>query len=164
QDEEHADEEDACRFQWEDERTLVSDLLEDNDFEESVEHSHDKLVESMQTHFSEQGYKIIDEIAKTLVPAVDKVKKCHRFHEEVIDVIYGQGILTFDSASKAVEMAALKEDETLRNSYSLIRRDIERLLGELEQIYAAREQRWKEFKLEFDTIGALFSVISVAFS
>ncbi|KAF9030821.1 hypothetical protein BDZ89DRAFT_1064381 [Hymenopellis radicata] len=149
------DENDGDRsfFPWEDERTLVADLLhQDAEEDESDDEKLVQLVDSIQTSFSKYSKALLGDVADTLVPAVNHVKQAHHILNERVDRDYGIGILDFNEACVKMERLTISEYEEVHNAYEASKKRIADLREDLKNAYSRREQLWEDFEKKFDTI------------
>ncbi|KAF8921019.1 hypothetical protein CPB85DRAFT_1268969 [Mucidula mucida] len=155
EDEDEHDENDADRsfFPWEDERTLIADLLhEDAEEDESDDEKLVQLVDSIQTSFSQHSKALLGDVADTLVPAVNHVRQAHHILNERVDRDYGAGILDFNEACVKMERLTIAEYEEVHNTYEASKKRIADLRRDLKDAYSRREQLWEDFEKNFDTI------------
>ncbi|KAF5389903.1 hypothetical protein D9757_003590 [Collybiopsis confluens] len=141
-------------FLWEDEKTLVSDLLHNGDDQESEDTVKlASLAESLQTPFSHQSKELLDEIADTLVPAVNTVKRGHQILNEKVDETFALGILEFDEACKTLETATISSHNEIKKSYHASQARVRDLLKQLEEAYARRNRLCADFEKALDEIA-----------
>ncbi|KAF7440603.1 hypothetical protein PC9H_000949 [Pleurotus ostreatus] len=151
QDEESSESEDEL-FQWEEEETLVNALINDGAPVHLENQSLMTLVDSLQTSFAAQGTKVLHGLAQNLVPAAKRVKEVHRALEQGIDLMYAQGLLTFDNACQSAEAAATQQEGQLLRSYSEAQTNLQSLFDELEGLYAQRKELWKTLEDNMERI------------
>ncbi|KAF5373716.1 hypothetical protein D9758_000742 [Tetrapyrgos nigripes] len=146
-------------FPWEDEKTLISDLM--NDYEdESEDEQLTSLADSIQGSFAMHHKELTEDAADTFVPAANRVKHVHQVLKDKIDFTYGTGVLEFDDACKNQEAATINEFDELRNAYRDTRLRIKDLFKELQEAYARRDQLWVDLDKALDedvnpTLGTL---------
>ncbi|KAF8965316.1 hypothetical protein BDZ97DRAFT_1659260, partial [Flammula alnicola] len=147
---------DDSAFYWEEEATLLSELMDDG-LQETEDDELDKLVESLQVPFTEQGTHIKKQIAQTLVGTHKHVKNLYKLLDDNVDAYYGRGIHLFKMASTGIEATLYAEQADLRETYQATQRTIETLLEELKEEYAFRDKLWVTLKASIDEIGIFLS-------
>lgn len=75
------------------------------------------LIESLQTPFSQQSKELLGDVADTLVPAVNSVKRAYHALNEESDVTYGSGLLLIDEACKKVEAVTIRQQDAVTDEY-----------------------------------------------
>ncbi|EDR14783.1 uncharacterized protein LACBIDRAFT_305852 [Laccaria bicolor S238N-H82] len=151
--EQEAFDSDDSFFIWNEEKTLFSDLMGDNEREPDDEELA-ALAESLQVPFQEEGKILKKEIADTFVPAVNHVKELYKVLEERVDTTFGQGIVLFNRACKQIEDDAIREQRQLEDAYRGNQKRVEDLFNQLEQEYAYRDQLWVNIEKVIDEIGS----------
>uniref|UniRef100_D8PSU3 Uncharacterized protein n=1 Tax=Schizophyllum commune (strain H4-8 / FGSC 9210) TaxID=578458 RepID=D8PSU3_SCHCM len=129
-------------FQWEDEKTLVSDLMHHSTARHDPNDArYAETLEQLHQLFRDQDYALVDDMAKALFPAVDTVKRCHAHAKEEIDETFARGMTEFNDACKSVEAVTVEDLKLLPS-----------LFEQLDAAYAKRKQLWKDFKQDFNVI------------
>ena len=82
----------------------------------SHDHKVDSLTHSLQTSFDLEGVELKREIAKTLVPTVNRVKALYQVLDEKVDAAFGKGVLTFNNGCKEAEAMAIKEQDEAKHT------------------------------------------------
>ncbi|TRM62551.1 hypothetical protein BD626DRAFT_569703 [Schizophyllum amplum] len=140
-------------FQWEDEKTLVSDLMHHATAHEAPEDArHSEILEQLHKLFRDQDYALVDDMAKALVPAVDKVKRCHAHAKDEIDATFARGLLAFNDACRALDAVAIEDNRLLQKAHDEIKANMASLFDQLDAAYARRDELWKDFKKDFNSI------------
>ncbi|KAL1743462.1 hypothetical protein HDZ31DRAFT_65001 [Schizophyllum fasciatum] len=148
-----SDDDNPRLFQWEDEKTLVSDLMHNSAARhDPTDARHAEILEQLHKLFRDQDYALVDDMAKTLVPAVDTVKQCHAHAKEEIDDTFARGMSEFNEACKTLEAVTVEDLTLLRQSYKETKTNMASLFDELDAAYAKRKQLWKDFKKDLSTI------------
>ncbi|KAJ3826440.1 hypothetical protein F5880DRAFT_1544763 [Lentinula raphanica] len=146
------DEEDRPTFTWEDEKTLVSDLLHTGNEQDSEYVKINSLADSIQAAFSVQSQDLLDDIADTLVPAVNCVKHGHQVLNNQVDDSFAVGILEFDEACKKLEAITITSHNELKKAYRVSQARNQEMLKQLEEAYARRDKLWADFEAALDEI------------
>ncbi|KDR73594.1 hypothetical protein GALMADRAFT_251334 [Galerina marginata CBS 339.88] len=128
-------------FHWDEEATLLSDLMEDGPTQNEDQHL-DALVDSLQASFTDQGKLMKKEIAETLVPTHNHVKTVFQRLDKQVDTFYGQGISLFNTACKDIENTMYAQQVDFNEMHEKALAKIDKLLGELEAEYAQRDGLW----------------------
>lgn len=127
-------EEERPTFTWENEKTLVSDLLHDGypywsllqrflfTCCVSYEQEHEdvklsSLADSIQAAFSVHSKELLDDVADTLVPAVNLVKHGHQVLNDQVDDSFALGVFEFDEACKKLEAVTISSHNELKKAY-----------------------------------------------
>ncbi|KAG6820847.1 hypothetical protein H0H93_010674 [Arthromyces matolae] len=157
-DDEQDSDNDAKLFVWDEERTLLSDLL-DASANESEDPEYDDLINKLQPAFDEQGRELKKEIAETLVPTVNRVKGLFGQIESKVDVSFGKGIIMFNNACKDAELLAMKDEDELKDAKAHSQRTIQGLLVQLKEAYANRSRLWTDFEKAIQETGSRFRLL-----
>ncbi|KAJ3712269.1 hypothetical protein C8R42DRAFT_559301, partial [Lentinula raphanica] len=144
------DAEDRPTFTWEDEKTLVSDLLHIGNEQDSEYVKINSLADSIQAAFSVQSQDLLDDIADTLVPAVNCVKHGHQVLNNQVDHSFAVGILEFDEACKKLEAITITSHNELKKAYRVSQARNQEMLKQLEEAYARRDKLWADFEAALD--------------
>ncbi|KIK59555.1 hypothetical protein GYMLUDRAFT_44513 [Collybiopsis luxurians FD-317 M1] len=154
QDFEQEEETERPTFMWEDEKTLVSDLLHD-DADQQSKHNIKliSLVDSLQTSFTHHSKDLLDDIADTLVPAVNTVKRAHQILHHQVDDGYALGILEFDEGCKKLEAVTISGHNEIKKAYVASQAKMQNLLKQLEQAHARRDQLCMDFEKALDQLA-----------
>ncbi|KAI5899554.1 uncharacterized protein SCHCODRAFT_02605466 [Schizophyllum commune H4-8] len=140
-------------FQWEDEKTLVSDLMHHSTARHDPNDArYAETLEQLHQLFRDQDYALVDDMAKALFPAVDTVKRCHAHAKEEIDETFARGMTEFNDACKSVEAVTVEDLKLLRKSHDETKARLASLFEQLDAAYAKRKQLWKDFKQDFNVI------------
>lgn len=83
----------------------------------SVDDRIENLANSLQTSFDLEGRQVKKEIAKTLVPTVNRVKALYSVLDDKVDISFGKGLLIFNKACKDTEAMAIKEQDELKHAF-----------------------------------------------
>ncbi|EEB92671.1 hypothetical protein MPER_08786, partial [Moniliophthora perniciosa FA553] len=150
QDDADEDEPERLLFCWEDEKTLVSDMMHDGTPEESEREQLSLLAESIQVVFSRSSKDLIDDIADTLVPAVNRVKLAHQVLDTKMDSYTEKGIQDFDEGCRKMEAVTLADSENISDAYCQAQERIKNLFKQLKEAYARRDRLWVDFELALD--------------
>ncbi|KAJ3880691.1 hypothetical protein F5051DRAFT_450575 [Lentinula edodes] len=185
------DEEERPTFTWENEKTLVSDLLHDGypywsllriflfTCFVSYEQEHEdvklsSLADSIQAAFSVHSKELLDDVADTLVPAVNLVKHGHQILNDQVDDSFALGVLEFDEACKKLEAVTISSHNELKKAYRTsqvvlrqwmyayiflqlfdlvdIQARVQDLLKQLEEACTRRDRLWVDFEAALDDI------------
>ncbi|KAJ3810848.1 hypothetical protein F5876DRAFT_65286 [Lentinula aff. lateritia] len=154
------DEEERPTFTWENEKTLVSDLLHDGYEQEHVDVKLSSLADSIQAAFSVHSKELLDDVADTLVPAVNLVKHGHQVLNDQLDDSFALGVLEFDEACKKLEAVTISSHNELKKAYRTsqsfdlvdIQTRIQDLLKQLEEACTRRDRLWVDFEAALDDI------------
>ncbi|KAF9077106.1 hypothetical protein BDP27DRAFT_597305 [Rhodocollybia butyracea] len=133
-------------FTWEDEETLVSDLLHNNHEQQSEDGKLISLADSIQSAFAVHSKELLDDVADTLVPAANRVKHAYQILNDQIDESYALGLLEFDEASKKIESVALTSQNEVKKAYNASQARIRDLFKQLDEAYARRDKLWVDFE------------------
>ncbi|KAL0063756.1 hypothetical protein AAF712_009313 [Marasmius tenuissimus] len=143
-------------FHWEDEKTLVSDMIHDGTTEQSEDSKLSTLTESIQDSLSIHSKELIDDIADTLVPAVKRVKQAHGVLNEE-DVNFAEGLREYDQGCRQMEdITSLENDQvlhptTIRMMFPPLNQTrIKELFKRLHEAYMRREQLWSDLQTALD--------------
>ncbi|KAH9483898.1 hypothetical protein JR316_0003376 [Psilocybe cubensis] len=128
-------------FHWDEEATLLSELMETGP-EQNGDEYLDAMVETLQAPFTDQGKRLKKEIAQTLVPTHNRVKAVIQVLEKNVDVTYGQGLALFNAACKDIEKSMYAQHIHMKEVYEEITGNIERAYKELEREYHERDELW----------------------
>ncbi|KAF8809082.1 hypothetical protein BYT27DRAFT_7188164 [Phlegmacium glaucopus] len=139
-------------FEWEEEATLLSDLMEEEP-PQTADQRYDALVESLQDPFLNESKRLKKEIAGTLVPAANRVKVAYQRLDQHVDTAYGQGIVQFNKACTEIEETMSTEQTKFRKAYQSTQAKIDILFERLKKEYAVRDQLWVDVKKAIDEIG-----------
>ncbi|KAL0946765.1 hypothetical protein HGRIS_012940 [Hohenbuehelia grisea] len=142
--EEDSDDDNGELFPWEEEETLVHAMLSDGPCHEADRDKMVALAESLQAPFDNHAHILKQDIAKTLVPTVKRVKQAHRTVAEKIDQEFGQGLVLFDDACQKMEAMTMREEDELKTIYLSCRTKLQELFDELGDAYERRSQLWVE--------------------
>ncbi|KAJ3989171.1 hypothetical protein F5890DRAFT_1431895 [Lentinula detonsa] len=149
---EEVDEEERPTFTWEDEKTLVSDLLH-NGYEQDSEYLKlNSLADSIQAAFSVHSEELLDDVADTLVPAVNRVKHGHQVLNDQVDDSFALGVLEFDEACKKLETISIASHNELKKAYRASQARIQDMLKQLEEACARRDRLWVDYEAALDEI------------
>ncbi|ESK88035.1 hypothetical protein Moror_10776 [Moniliophthora roreri MCA 2997] len=141
------DEPERLLFRWEDEKTLVSDMMHDGTPEDSEREQLSSLAESIQVVFSCSSKALIDDIADTLVPAVNRVKLAHQVLNTEMDSYTKRGIQDFDEGCRKMETVTLADTDNISDAYCQAQERIKNLFKQLREAYVRRDQLWVDFDL-----------------
>ncbi|KAL0577876.1 hypothetical protein V5O48_004112 [Marasmius crinis-equi] len=133
-------------FPWEDEKTLVSDLMHDGTVDQSEDSKLSSLVESIKDSFSLYSKELIDDIADTLVPVVNHVKHAHGVLNGEMDVSFAEGLQDFDRGCRAMEENTTMENDRVKEVYHESQTRIKELFKRLHATYQRRDQLWKDLE------------------
>ncbi|THU82894.1 hypothetical protein K435DRAFT_690636, partial [Dendrothele bispora CBS 962.96] len=155
EDEEHA----GPAFPWEDEKTLVSDLMDEyddgGDDEQYSDEQLTSLADSIEDSLMLHSKELSEDAAETLVPAVNRVKQAHQALKVNADYTFGAGVLEFDEACKTMEAVTLNEFDELKELYRDTRLRIVDLFKELQEAYTRRDQLWLDLDKALDEAGMM---------
>ncbi|KAF8831087.1 hypothetical protein HHX47_DHR1000282 [Lentinula edodes] len=168
------DEEERPTFTWENEKTLVSDLLHDGHEQEHEDVKLSSLADSIQAAFSVHSKELLDDVADTLVPAVNLVKHGHQVLNDQVDDSFALGVLEFDEACKKLEAVTISSHNELKKAYRTsqvvlrqwiyayiflqlfdlvdIQARVQDLLKQLEEACTRRDRLWVDFEAALDDI------------
>lgn len=110
----------------------------EEDKDQRVEH----LANSLQKSFDICGRELKKEIAETLVPTVNHVKALYRVLDEKVDLSFGKGVITFNTACKEAEAMAIKEQDDLAHAYATTQ-VVQRLAWHLMLIISSSREKLK---------------------
>ncbi|KAJ4487697.1 hypothetical protein J3R30DRAFT_3787019 [Lentinula aciculospora] len=144
------DEDERRTFTWEDEKTLVSDLLHNGYEQESEDVKLRSLADSIQAAFSVHSKVLLDDVADTLVPAVNRVKQGHQVLNDQVDDSFALGVLEFDEACKKLETVTITSHNELKKAYRASQARIQDLIKQLEEGCARRDRLWVDFEAALD--------------
>ncbi|KAJ7172244.1 hypothetical protein C8R46DRAFT_1085264 [Mycena filopes] len=135
-------------YSWEDESTLVSSLLHDAPGGDPADPAVKlaALAESLQDPFTRAGTDLLQDIAHTLQPAVQRVMVTHHTLERHVDPAFIGGLLAFDDACKGLETLTIDEERTLQNAFTATETRIKDLFARLEDAYAHRDRLWADLE------------------
>ncbi|KIY73260.1 hypothetical protein CYLTODRAFT_417225 [Cylindrobasidium torrendii FP15055 ss-10] len=143
-------------FPWEDEKTLVVDLLQENPIggRQSVDEDAkvEELIESLQGCFSLHSKDRLTNIAETIVPAVRCVKAAHRSLEENVDPQYAAGFLEFGRTCAKIEEITIKEHTEIYAEFEASRARVAEYRAMLDEACMRREKLWDDFEERINTI------------
>lgn len=144
----------SCLFHWEDEKTLVSDMMNDGQStgEESEDSKLNSLAESIQDSFSLYSKELIDDIADTLVPAVNRVKQAHNVLNREMDGEFAEGLHHFVHGCRAMEDVTTPECDRVREVYCGSQARIKLLFNRLHDTCMRRDQLWKDLEMGLEEI------------
>ncbi|KAJ7709628.1 hypothetical protein B0H17DRAFT_915931 [Mycena rosella] len=134
-------------YSWDDEKTLVSALIHDgceDPADPNVKFA--ALADSLQEPFTRAGNTLLQDMAHTLQPAVQRVTTAHRTLERRVDPAFATGLLAFDDACKALEALVIDEQHVLQQAFSDTESRIKDLFVLLEEAYRHRDQLWKDLE------------------
>ncbi|KAH7873618.1 uncharacterized protein C8R40DRAFT_1253664 [Lentinula edodes] len=146
------DEEERPTFTWENEKTLVSDLLHDGYEQEHEDVKLSSLADSIQAAFSVHSKELLDDVADTLVPAVNLVKHGHQVLNDQVDDSFALGVLEFDEACKKLEAVTISSHNELKKAYRTSQARVQDLLKQLEEACTRRDRLWVDFEAALDDI------------
>ncbi|KAK0196847.1 hypothetical protein F5146DRAFT_1013167 [Armillaria mellea] len=158
----HHDDDDVL-FPWEDEQTLIAELSHDGRVEPDDDENVFKLIDSLKHSFTRHSNILVDDIAQTLVPAVNRVKEAHHVLNTRVDHDFGEGLWGFHGTCKKIELATLKDTDEVQEEYEAAQVRIANIMGKLEDVYARRDKLWIDFEVKFNSLGIalrLFKCIS----
>jgi hypothetical protein len=84
--------------------------------EESEHNKLASLAHSLQVPFSLRSQELKQDLAQTLVPAVNSVKEVHRIIDQTVDKKFFQGMSMFDDACVKMEAMTIRERDELESS------------------------------------------------
>ncbi|KAJ3931207.1 MAG: hypothetical protein NXY57DRAFT_241497 [Lentinula lateritia] len=145
-------EEERPTFTWENEKTLVSDLLHDGYEQEHEDVKLSSLADSIQAAFSVHSKELLDDVADTLVPAVNLVKHGHQVLNDQVDDSFALGVFEFDEACKKLEAVTISSHNELKKAYRTSQVRIQDLLKQLEEACTRRDRLWVDFEAALDDI------------
>ncbi|KAJ3866230.1 hypothetical protein EV359DRAFT_37083, partial [Lentinula novae-zelandiae] len=151
-------EEERPTFTWENEKTLVSDLLHDGYEQEHEDVKLSSLADSIQAAFSVHSKELLDDVADTLVPAVNLVKHGHQVLNDQVDDSFALGVFEFDEACKKLEAVTISSHNELKKAYRTSQARIQDLLKQLEEACTRRDRLWVDFEAALDDIRGYQSV------
>ncbi|KAJ3902854.1 hypothetical protein F5879DRAFT_198670 [Lentinula edodes] len=146
------DEEERPTFTWENEKTLVSDLLHDGYEQEHEDVKLSSLADSIQAAFSVHSKELLDDVADTLVPVVNLVKHGHQVLNDQVDDSFAVGVLEFDEACKKLEAVTISSHNELKKAYRTSQARVQDLLKQLEEACTRRDRLWVDFEAALDDI------------
>ncbi|KAJ4483083.1 hypothetical protein C8J55DRAFT_454035 [Lentinula edodes] len=146
------DEEERPTFTWENEKTLVSDLLHDGYEQEHEDVKLTSLADSIQAAFSVHSKELLDDVADTLVPAVNLVKHGHQVLNDQVDDSFALGVFEFDEACKKLEAVTISSHNELKKAYRTSQARVQDLLKQLEEACTRRDRLWVDFEAALDDI------------
>ncbi|CAK5277328.1 unnamed protein product [Mycena citricolor] len=132
-------------YTWDDEKTLVTALIDDED-----DHVADpdaklsRLADSLREPFARAGTALIQDMAHTLQPAVQRVTSAHRTLTRHVDTAYATGLLAFDDACKLFELATIEDQQALQQAFTATAKRIKGLFERLEEAYRHRDKLWTD--------------------
>ncbi|KAF8163561.1 hypothetical protein B0H34DRAFT_649980 [Crassisporium funariophilum] len=141
-------------FRWDEEATLLSDLMEDAPHQTEDEKLM-LLVEGLQTPFADEGKLLKKQIAETLVPTVNRVKASYKALEDKVDPSYGKGIVLFNQGCKDIDETMYEQQIDLQEAFQKTQGRVTQLFEELKEEYAIRDQLWADLKESIDDIGII---------
>ncbi|KAJ7047082.1 hypothetical protein C8F04DRAFT_1248114 [Mycena alexandri] len=135
-------------YNWEDEPTLVSSLLQDAPGGDPADPNLKltALVDSLQDPFTRAGTALLQDMAHTLQPAVQSVTVAHRALDRRVDHGFATGIIAFDDACKGFEALNIDEERTLQSAFTATETRIKDLFARLEDAYAHRDRLWTDLE------------------
>ncbi|PPQ93271.1 hypothetical protein CVT25_015269 [Psilocybe cyanescens] len=142
---------DDSAFHWEEEATLIFDLMEAGPEQRGDEYL-EALVETLQTPFTEQGKLLKKKIAQTLVPTNNHVKAIIQVLEKSVDATYGQGLSLLNNACKNIEGTMYAQQADFEDVYQTTRCNIEKAYKELEKEYSERDTLWNSLNQAIEGI------------
>ncbi|PCH37760.1 hypothetical protein WOLCODRAFT_135836 [Wolfiporia cocos MD-104 SS10] len=143
-----AREDDEGLMDWDDENTLVA-MLQDSAAEEDEE-DLSALADKLKAPMSAQGAALKKYMAEIIVPTLTRIKEVHAVLEDKVDLAFGTGILTFNEVCKRVEASALRDEDDIKAAYTLTQDNMQRILGQLQDAYARRDDLWKTLQNDVD--------------
>ncbi|KAK7054647.1 hypothetical protein VNI00_003110 [Paramarasmius palmivorus] len=108
------------------------------------------LAESIQDAFSNHSKELLDDIADTLVPAVNRVKHAHEVLNKEIDGTMKKGLEAFEEGCLKMEDATLGDYDKVVEAYCQAQERIKNLFKQLKEAYARRDQLWVDFEAALD--------------
>ncbi|KAK7037950.1 hypothetical protein R3P38DRAFT_2903570 [Favolaschia claudopus] len=135
-------------YAWDDEATLVSDLLRDDSGQDLSDPSAklSALADSLQKPFTHAGTDLLQDIAHTLQPAVQRVTTAHKALARRVDPAFTTGLLAFDDACKGFEALNIDEHRALQQAFTATETKIKDLFAQLEDVYRERQQLWTDLE------------------
>ncbi|KAJ7582982.1 hypothetical protein C8J56DRAFT_792630 [Mycena floridula] len=147
--EEDNEEDSEALFHWQDEKTLVADLMHNGDRRESTDDALHSLIDALQSPFDKRAKDLVNNIAVTLIPAAKRVRESHFRLNEEFDPTYSLAMLETDEAYKKNEAVV----STIHEQYSAAcTASKERQFELMEQLKAACQERdalWNAFEARF---------------
>ncbi|KAJ7444855.1 hypothetical protein FB451DRAFT_1433828 [Mycena latifolia] len=132
-------------YSWDDETTLVSALIYDgcgDPTDPNVKLA--ALADSLQAPFTSAGTALLQDMAHTLQPAVQRVTAAHRTLTRRVDPAFATGLLAFDDACKALEVLVIDEQHALQRAFAETETRIKDLFVSLEEAYRHRDRLWTD--------------------
>ncbi|KAG7092599.1 hypothetical protein E1B28_008942 [Marasmius oreades] len=144
----------SCLFHWEDEKTLVSDMMHDGRSadEESEDLKLCSLAESIQDSLSLYSKELIDDIADTLVPAANRVKQAHEVLNREMDGEFAEGLQSFVQGCHQMEDVTIRESKRVREVYCDSQTRVVELFKSLHDACMRRDQLWKDLERNLEEI------------
>ncbi|KAJ6597163.1 hypothetical protein DFH09DRAFT_973103, partial [Mycena vulgaris] len=132
-------------YSWDDETTLVSALIHDGEGDPADPSAKlAALADSLQAPFTRAGTALLQDMAHTLQPAVQRVTAAHRTLTRRVDPAFATGLLAFDDACKALEALVIDEQHALRHAFAATETRIRTLFAQLEDAYLHRDRLWTD--------------------
>ncbi|KAJ7087780.1 hypothetical protein C8R44DRAFT_649970 [Mycena epipterygia] len=134
-------------YAWDDETTLVSALIHDGcDDPSDPTTKLAALADSLHAPFAHAGTALLQDMAHTLQPAVQRVTTAHRTLARRVDPAYATGLLAFDDACKALEALTINEQHALQHAFTTTETRIKDLFTRLEDAYRHRDRLWADLE------------------
>ncbi|KAJ7085814.1 hypothetical protein B0H15DRAFT_846483 [Mycena belliarum] len=132
-------------YSWEDETTLVSALLYDGSPDPADPDAKlTAMADSLQVPFMRAGTALLEDMAHTLQPAVQRVTAVHRTLSRRVDPAFATGLLAFDDACKGFEALVIDEHQALQHAFTATETRIKELFAQLEEAYRHRDRLWTD--------------------
>lgn len=76
------------------------------------------LAESLRDPFNMFSLELSNDVASTMVPSVNRIKKAHRYLHDNVDASFGEGLLAFDDACKTKEAIWISDQDEVNATYA----------------------------------------------
>ncbi|KAJ6525700.1 hypothetical protein B0H19DRAFT_1042511 [Mycena capillaripes] len=135
-------------YSWDDETTLVSALLHDGPGTDPADPTAklSALADSLQAPFARAGTDLLQDMAHTLQPAVQRVTTAHRTLARRVDPAFTTGLLAFDDACKGLEALTIDEQRVLQHAFVATETRIQNLFARLVDAYHHRDRLWADLE------------------
>ncbi|KAJ7940377.1 hypothetical protein B0H13DRAFT_1470454, partial [Mycena leptocephala] len=135
-------------YSWDDETTLVSALIHDGSGADPADPTVKlaALADSLQGPFTRAGTALLQDMAHTLQPAVQRVNTAHRTLARRVDPGFATGLLAFDDACKGMETLVIDEQRALQNAFVATETRIKDLFVRLQDAYRHRDHLWTDLE------------------
>nr|GAT51062.1 predicted protein [Mycena chlorophos] len=148
-------------YVWDNEDTLVSALLDEHHpTDADPDATFFALAGTLQDNFDRKGKVLLHEMARTLQPTVQRIKRVHESLPAQVDEPYINGVFGFDDACKNFEQEIVEENRALLREYQASKERIVEIFDRLSDAYTHRAKLWTALEATEAKVDAAIATLS----